>query len=183
MESGKVKNYLIGGLVCLVAALAFGIEPVQRVINEAARKGTLKGVESCIEYSSSDLLSMEAVRVVCTKAFQKRLYHNDHATGRAGPRLTQGTVGWGGTLENKTPDHVTTWIRISVSIFDTEGAEQEYFAEMPIWIDPMDETAFTVELPDLKREQLEDIEFCENDELNPKACVGWGVIDVMGLTI
>ncbi|MGC9417822.1 MAG: hypothetical protein ACP5EN_02510 [Rhodovulum sp.] len=178
-----MKNYLIVGLVCLVAALIIGIEPVQQAVNEATRSGTLKGVETCMDYSRSDLLSKEAVRAACVKTFQKRLYHNDHATGRAGPRTDRRTVVWQGILENKTPDHVTTWVQISVSIFDADGTEQELVAETSIWIDPLSEEEFEVELPELKHEQLEKIEFCERDDPAPKACMTWGVVDIMGVKI
>ncbi|MBL3565386.1 hypothetical protein JMM59_10275 [Rhodovulum sulfidophilum] len=178
-----MKNYLIVGLLIVIASLVIGIEPVQRVINEATRKGTLIGIENCMSYSSSDLLSERAVRATCVRTFQKHLYHNDYATGRAGPRINQQTVGWGGGLENKTADHVTTWVKIAVGIFDVEGNEQEYFAETPIWIDPLDEAEFRVDLPDVKHEQFESFEFCEYNDPAPKACVTWGVIEIMGVTI
>ncbi len=97
--------------------------------------------------------------------------------------MDQRTVSWGGILQNKTADHVTTWIRISVSIYDADGTEQEFDAETPIWIDPLDEAEFRVELPDLKPEQLDNIEFCDHDDLAPTACITWGITDVMGLAI
>ena len=178
-----MKNYLISALICLVAALAYGIEPVQRVINEAANRGTLRGVEKCMEYSKSELLSKDAVKASCVKAFHKRLYLPDLATGKAGPRVDQEMVGWEGVLENKTADHVTTWIQIGVSIFDKDGKEQEVFAETPIWIDPMGETNFQVEFPDLKPGQLDTIDWCGLDDQAPKACFSWGVTDMMGLEI
>ncbi|MEO9572972.1 MAG: hypothetical protein ABJ360_02235 [Roseobacter sp.] len=178
-----VKNYIIIGLACLVAALAFGVEPVQRGINETVNKGTLKGVETCLSYSKSELISNEAVRATCVTAFQKPLYGNDHATGRAGPRLDQRYVAWEGELENKTSDHVTTWIRVSVSIYDADGAEQEFFGDTTIWIDPLDEAAFRVELPELEREKFDSIEFCDHDDLTPSACLTWGVVETMGLAI
>jgi hypothetical protein len=183
MEKSYVKNYLIWGLICLLAALVFGIKPVQRVINEAANRGTLRGAETCMNYSASELLSPEVIRATCVQSFQKRLYGRDHATGRAGPRIDQRTVSWVGTLKNKTSEHVTTWIRISVIIFDADGAKQERFAETPIWIDPLGEAEFRVELPDLGREQLDDIDFCNDDDESPKACITWGITDVMGLAI
>lgn len=183
MEIGQLKNYLIVGLLIIIAALVIGIEPVQRVINEATRKGTLSGIENCMSYSSSDLLSELAVRATCVRTFQKHLNHNDHATGRAGPRMNQQTIGWEGTLENKTADHVTTWVKISVGVFDAEGNEQEFFSETPIWIDPLDEAEFSVDLPDVKHEQFESFEFCEHDDPAPKACVTWSVVGIMGVTI
>ena len=178
-----MKNYLIGGLICIVAAMAFGIEPVQRKINELANRGTLRGVERCMEYSKSDLLSQDAIRAACVQSFHNRLYIPELAIGQAGPRIDQEKVTWGGILENKTADHVTTWIRIAVTIFDAEGAKQEVFAETTIWIDPMGKAEFRVELPDLKREQFDKIEFCEMEEKAPKACMGWGITDLMGLSI
>lgn len=178
-----MKNYLIGGLICLVAALVFGVDPVQRVINEVTNRGTLKGVERCMDYTKSELLSQDVVRATCVQSFHNRLYIPDLATGKAGPRIDQGEVGWGGTLENKTPDHVTTWIRIAVTIFDAEGTKQEVFAETPIWIDPLGEAEFRVELPDLEREQFDHIAFCDEDDEAPKACMQWGVPGVMGLAI
>lgn len=178
-----MKNYVIGGLIFLVAALAFGIEPVQRVINEAINRGTLRGVEACMNYSKSELLSQEAVRATCVQSFHYQLYIPDLAAGQAGPLIDQDKVGWGGTLKNKTPDHVTTWIQIAVTIFDADGNQQEIFADTPIWIDPTGEADFQVELPDLKRKQLDGIDFCDNDDKAPKACVSWGIAKVMGLTI
>lgn len=179
----SMKNYLIGGLICLVAALAFGIEPVQRVINEATNQGTLRGVEKCMDYSKSELLSQDAVKATCVQAFHNRLYLPDLAMGQAGPRIEQGKVSWGGILENKTTDYVTTWIRIAVTIFDADGTKQEVFAETPIWIAPLNDAEFLIELPDLKREQFDDIEFCDHDDEAPKSCMGWGITDVKGLTI
>jgi len=178
-----VKNYIIAGLIFVLAALVFGIGSVQRVINETANRGTLRGAETCIDYSASKLLSLDAIRAKCVQSFQRRLYGNDYATGLAGPQIDQQTVVWSGTLANKTPDHVTTWIRISVSIFDVGGNEQEFFAETPIWIDPLGEAEFRVQLPDLEREQLDDIEPCDLDDEAPKACLVWGVTDVMGLSL
>ncbi len=183
MGINRVKNFLIGGLFCLVVALVVGFEPVQRTINEATNKGTLKGVETCMSYSDSELLSSEAVKATCVAAFQKRLYHNDHAIGRAGPLTKNGVVNWGGVLENKTPDHVTTWLRISVVIHDDEGAELEYFAATQIWIDPLEETEFEVELTDLDPAKLDGLEFCENDNATPTDCMTWGITDLFGLSI
>ena len=178
-----MKNYLIVGLVLVVAAQAFGIGPVQRVVNEAINRGTLKGVESCMDYSKSNLLSQEALRTTCVQSFHTPLYDPDLADGQAGPRIDQGMVAWGGTLENKTPDHVTTWVKLSVSFFDTDGKEKEYFAETPIWIDPMGKAEFKVDMPDLKPEQFNVMEFCDLDDPKPKNCMAWGVTGVMGLAI
>jgi hypothetical protein len=182
MENSWVKNYLIVALACLVAALVFGIKPVQEVVNEAMNRGTLKGAETCMEYSASQLLAADAVKAMCIQSFQKPLYSNDHATGQAGPSVNQQTVSWGGVLENKTSDHVTTWVRISVIVFDGDGAKQEVFAETPIWIDPLGEAEFEVELPDLQPEKLIN-EFCDHDDEAPKSCMTWGIVEVMGLAV
>ena len=179
----KLKNYLIVALLCAVAVLAFGLEPIARSVNEALRHGTLTGAEKCMSYSSGQLLSEDAAQTTCVSTFQTRLYHNDHATGRAGPRLNGATVAWGGTLENKSSDHVTTWIRISVSIFDDEGEKQEVSAETKIWIDPLDKADFQVDLLSLEAETLQNFEFCDLDDEEPKSCMGWGVTDVMGLRL
>lgn len=179
-----MKNYLIAGLICLVAAMAFGIEPVQRAINETTNRGTLRGVETCMDYSKSALLSQDAVKAACVQSFQNRLYAApDSEIGQAGPRIDKERGGWGGTLENKTSDHVTTWIRIVVTIFEADGTKQEVFAETPIWINPLGEAEFWVELPDTKLDQFDGMDFCEIGDKAPKSCMGWGVIDMMGLAI
>jgi hypothetical protein len=98
-------------------------------------------------------------------------------------RIEQGEVGWGGRLENKTNDHVTTWIMIAVIVFDADGKEKEVFAETPIWIDPMGEADFEVVLPELEPEQFEKIDFCGDDNQSPKACFAWAVAEVKGLAI
>lgn len=178
-----MKNYLIGGLVCLVAFSIIGLEPWQRLINEATKKGTLRGVETCMVYSSSELLSGDAVKAACVSTFQKNLYNGDLATGRAGPRNNQQTVSWGGILQNKTSDHVTTWIKVSVSIFDADGTEQEFQAETSIWIDPLSEANFRVELAELEWEQIKNIKFCNHEDAEPKACMTWDTPEIKGLTI
>jgi hypothetical protein len=183
MEDSQLKNYLIGGLICLVAALTIGVEPVQRFMNEATSSGTLRGVEKCVDYSKSELLSQDAIKASCVQSFHKRLYLADLATGKAGPRVEEGIVNWEGNLENKTADHVTTWVQVGVSIFDKDGKEQKAFAETPIWIDPMGEASFQVEFPDLKPEQLEGTDWCDLEDQAPKECFSWGITDVMGLTI
>jgi hypothetical protein len=116
-------------------------------------------------------------------AFQKALYSNDHATGKAGPRVDQQAVSWGGLLENKTHDHVTTWIRLTVGIFDAEGIEQSFSAETLIWIDPLDQAAFRVELPDVSAEQLDSLEFCASEDAALKSCVSWGISEMKGLSL
>lgn len=178
-----MKNFLIGGLICLVAALAIGVEPLQRLANEKINWGTLKGVETCLSYSSSELLSEEAVRLTCVLAFQKPLYRNEHATGLAGPRIEQTIVSWAGELENMAHDHVTTWIRLEVSIFDENGIDQAFAAETSIWIDPLDQTEFRVELPDLNGDLFEGLEFCELEDDAPKNCVSWGIAEMKGLSL
>lgn len=178
-----MKNYLIGGLICLVAALTIGIEPVQRFMNEAVNRGTLRGVEKCMDYSKSELLSQEAVKASCVQSFHRRPNLPGLATGQAGPRIDNEVVGWAGRLENKTSDHVTTWIEIVVILFDKEGKEKEFFAETPIWINPLGEAEFRVEFPDLEPKRLDELKFCDRDDEAPMDCMDWGVADVMGLAI
>ena len=183
METSSVENYLIGGLICTIAILIVGVEPLQRLLNESINKGRLKGVENCRAYSNSELVSEEAVKATCVSTFQKYLYDGNLANGRAGPRNNQNTVSWGGTLQNKTSDHVTTWIEISVSIFDADGTEQKIQAVTSIWIDPLNEADFMVELPDLEWDKFDNIEFCDHENLVQKACMTWGITNLMGLAI
>ena len=182
-ETGKVKNYFIGFLVCIVVALLIGVDPVRKIANEAMNQGTVRGVDTCMSYSNSAALSKEAVRAMCVRTFQKRLYHGDYATGRAGPRGDLRTVSWSGTLQNKISDHVTTWIRISVTLYDADGVRQEFSAETPIWIEPLSEAEFKVEVPNLEPKQIRNIGFCDLDDLAPITCMDWGVTDIMGLSI
>ncbi len=178
-----MKDLIIVGLVCLVAALVFGFEPVQRTINVAIFSGTLRGVESCMDYSRSDLLSEEAVQATCISSFQRRLFGSDFATGRAGLRLERGEVSWGGLLRNETSDHVTTWVNITVYVFDAEGNEQEFEADTAIWIDPLGEAEFIVNLPDLESEQIGDLRLCDHESVELISCMTWGIYGVEGLSI
>ncbi|PZX42071.1 hypothetical protein LY56_02364 [Roseinatronobacter thiooxidans] len=178
-----MKNYFIGFLVCIVVALMIGVDPVKKIANEAMNQGTVRGVDTCMSYSNSAALSKEAVRAMCVRTFQKRLYHGDYATRRAGPRGELRTVSWSGTLQNKISDHVTTWIRISVTLYDADGVRQEYSAETPIWIEPLSEAEFKVEVPNLEPEQIRNIKFCYLDDLAPTTCMAWDVIDIMGLSL
>jgi hypothetical protein len=178
-----VKNYIIGGLLCVVAALAIGIEPVQRAFNETVNQGTLRGVDNCLSYTSSELLSDESVKATCVNAFQERVYGQDMASGKGGPRPNQTSVNWVGVLDNKTADYVTTWIMVTVSIYDEDGNEEEFVADTSIWIDPKADAEFTVELPDVELERFDNIDFCALDDAAPKACMSWGITELMGLSI
>ena len=169
--------------MCLVAALALGIEPMQRLANETINGGTLRGVERCLGYSQSELLSKDAVKATCIQSFHRPLYLYDLASGEAGPRIEKESVGWGGTLDNKTSDHVTTWIRVAVTFFDAKGSKQEFYGETSIWIDPLGKAEFKVDLPELERKKVEGSEFCELDDDDPKSCMAWGITDVKGLAI
>ena len=178
-----MKNYLIVGLIGLVAALTIGVEPVQRFMNEAVNRGTVRGVENCMSYAKSELLSQDAVKASCVEAFHERLDLPDLASGEAGPRLDQGKMTWEGVLQNKTADYVITWILISVIVSDAEGKKQEVLAETSIWIDPMGKADFQVELPNLKPEQFHAIDFCDPDVQTPKACMVWELVHVKGVSI
>lgn len=177
------KNLLIVLLGCLVLGLATGFEPIKRTVNEALYRGSLKGVENCIGYTRSELVSEQATRDGCTTRFQKPLYDSNLAMGTAGPRTDDASVKWVGTLENRTPDRVTTWIEIAVKIFDSEGNEDEYTGQTQIWIDPQNEAEFLVEMPDLNPKALDELEFCDDETTSPKACMAWGIVGLMGLTI
>ena len=183
MQTGKIKNYLIGGLLCIVLMLVFGFKPVYRVMNEAVNRGTVNAVEMCLDYTRGEVLSEEAVKAVCVSTFQKRLLGNEYAFGRAGPRLVLDGVRWGGTLQNDTVDHVTTWVQVAVNVYDENGSEQKALADTQVWLEPMDETEFEVEVPDLKQEQINDLDFWDLDMPNPKSCFSWGVVAVKGLSI
>lgn len=78
---------------------------------------------------------------------------------------------------------MTTWLKISVSVFDANGIEREVFAETSIWIEPKGKAEFLVELPDLEPDQFKDVEFCDMEDKAPKGCMGWGITDLMGLAI
>lgn len=182
-ETCLFKNFLILGLACLAAVLALGFRPVQKALNEALNEGALEGAERCTEYSSSQLMSAEAVKAACVRLFQKRVYGGDPATGQAGPYLDKETVYWGGFLENKSSNYVTTWVQIEVQIYDKDGAKKVYVGETAVWIDPLGKADFQIEFTGLEREQLRDLEFCDLDDKAPKACMGWGVTDIMGLRL
>lgn len=163
--------------------MIIGFKPVQRTINEAVNRGTLTGVENCIAYSESQLISSEATRSACIRSFEKNLFSGEHASGRAGPTFTDQSVSWVGKLENKTPDHVTTWIGLSVIVYDAEGNEKEFLGDTSVWIDPLGETDFRVDLPELTRDMVDASEFCELDAASPTSCMSWGIVEVKGLSI
>lgn len=178
-----MKNWTIMGLLGLVVVLIVGFEPVQRTVNETLNGGTVRGVERCMDYSSSQLLSDQAIRRSCADTFQARLFNGEYATGRAGPWMDQGRIGWSGNLRNQTSGHITTWIRVAVWVYDEEGNETEWTAETPIWIEPLGDADFTVELNEVDRDTFDDLSFCELEALSPSNCMAWTVVEVKGLAI
>ena len=67
--------------------------------------------------------------------------------------------------------------------YDADGDKEDFQAETRIWIDPMSSTYFSVELPEMTPGQLENIEFCDRDDVQLKACMMWTITEIMGLTI
>ncbi len=178
-----MKKLAILAAVCAAAYLIIDFPKVQQTANEALRDGTLKGVEACVEYSKSELVSAETTRNACSARFQNPLYNNDFATGRAGPAFEAGAVLLKGSLENKETSHVTTWVALSFSIFDAEGKESEFPADIFIWIEPRSSTEFSVALPDLEPEKVRDLKFCDLDDENRKSCMSWGMKGIQGIEI
>ena len=78
---------------------------------------------------------------------------------------------------------MTTWIRLSVRIFDEEGNEEVFSAETPIWIDPLGQAEFGVGLPDVNPEQFDNLDFCERDDAAPTSCISWEITEMMGLSL
>jgi hypothetical protein len=74
-------------------------------------------------------------------------------------------------------------IGITATIYDADGIEQEFYVETEILIKPLNEADFRVEMAELEEEQLDDIEFCKQEDLEPTACMKWGVTEMMGLSI
>lgn len=178
-----MKNYLLAGMACIIAAMAMGIDPVLRFVNETSNRGTLKGVENCIEYEQSELISEESVKALCVQKFHRPLYLQELATGKAGLRAEGDAVSLEGKLENKTPNHVTTWVKLLIFIIDDEGKEKEVFAETSIWIDPTSEAEFKLEFPDLAPKEFENLAHCEEENSAPMSCFGWSIAEIMGLAI
>lgn len=178
-----MKNYIIAGLVCAVAALSFGIESIQKIVNEAANHGRLKGVDRCLAYTNSELLSPDAVRSSCVATFQKRYFVVGMAGGKAGPRPEREGASWSGSLDNETSNYVTTWIEITVSVFDQAGEETTFVADTSVWIDPMDTVDFAVQLVDATWDDFENTEFCDLEASERTNCMAWTISDLMGLAI
>lgn len=168
---------------CGAAYLLYDWQSVKLAVNEALHAGTLKGVENCVAYSKSDLMSAEATRYVCIDNFQKNLYDGDLATGRAGPDDYSGRVNLSGSLENKTSDFVTTWVQLYLKLYDATGTEKEFQAETYIWIEPHSTADFSVELLNLKPDGVETTMFCDVDDTSPKSCMRWGVAKIKGIEI
>jgi len=176
-----MNKFIVLACVGGAAYLLYDLQSVKQTANEALRAGTLKGVETCVAYSKSDLVSAETTRNVCIESFQKVLYNSDLATGRAGPRVASGSVSLGGSLENKTPDFVTTWVKVSFALYDSSGKEKEFLADTYIWIEPRSSADFSVELPELKPDDVQSVEFCDHDDDTPKSCMSWGIVKMKGI--
>ena len=58
---------------CAAAYLVFDFPKVQQAANKALRDGTLQGVEACVEYAKSELVTLETTRNACSARFQKYL--------------------------------------------------------------------------------------------------------------
>ncbi len=178
-----MKNFIILICLCAAAYILYDLQSVKLALNKSLRDGTLQGVENCVAYSRSELVSVETTRNVCVENFHIELFDGDFATGRAGPKDMSGEAGWAGTLENKTAGHVTTWVRVSVSLFDADGKEKEYEANTYVWIEPQSSTNFQVGLSELAPSELKSVEFCDRDDGSPKSCVSWGIVRIKGIKI
>lgn len=180
-----MKNFVILLTVGTAAYLLSTLLPVKIALNESLNGGTLKGVENCVTFSASELVSPETTQNACVAKFQKQLFDGDLVNGRAGPRFKDGKVFLGGNLQNDTTGHVTTWVRAYLGVYDEKGNKKEFSGETFIWIEPQSTTALNVELYGIERNELEDLEFCPRDEEESThaSCIYWGVSRVMGIEI
>ena len=178
MKIGLIIAAIFGGWL-----LINGVTPIKRTVNEFANMGVLEGVERCLEYSSSELVSPETVRDLCTQKFRKPIYDGDAATGRAGPREIGGTVYLVGTINNKLPNFITTWVQFEFSIYDDIGSERAIRTASVFWIEPLSSSDFQVELPDIKSADFAGFEFCPHDESEKKRCIAWGTPRIEGIKL
>jgi cAMP phosphodiesterase len=178
-----MNKFVILACVGGAAFLLYDLQSVKQAVNEALRWGTLKGVETCVAHSKSDLVSAETTRNVCIESFQRVLYNRDLATGRAGPKVAAGGVNLDGFLENKTSGFVTTWVKVAFELYDASGETREFQADTYIWIEPRSSTDFSVALPDLEPDEVQSVEFCDHDDTLPKSCMTWGIVEIKGIEI
>ncbi|PHO03021.1 hypothetical protein CSC82_13940 [Rhodobacteraceae bacterium 4F10] len=178
-----MKTLAVLAALCAAAYLIFDFTKVQQTANEVLRDGTLQGVEACVDYTESDLITTETTRNACSARFQKRLSSGDFATGRAGPSLKGDRVLLEGSLENKKTSHVTTWVALRFYTFDADGKESTFSTDTSLWIEPRSTTEFSVVLPDLEPKKIRDLEFCHHEDEKPKSCMSWGVIEIQGIKI
>lgn len=178
-----MNKFLALAAMCGAAYLLYDFQSVKQLANETLRDGKFTGVEACVAYSESDLVSAQTTRNACSERFQKRLFDGDFATGRAGPKTRSGSVYLEGSLENKLSNHVTTWVELSFYIFDLDGKESKFYTDTYVWIEPRASYEFSVALPDISAEDVRDLEFCDHDDESPKSCMSWGVRGIKGVEL
>lgn len=101
-------------------------------IQERRHSGTLRGVEHCVKYNHSDLVSEADIRTSCAQKHSKEM-PTWNLNGRATYRDTGHT--FGGTLKNNTSDIVYTQIEVWIEHED-ENLGREYLFLRNVWLPP-----------------------------------------------
>lgn len=57
----------------LLFTLLSGCKPVENIINEIFNQGTARGLVKCIELNNTEIVSLDAIRMSCTKTIDEKI--------------------------------------------------------------------------------------------------------------
>lgn len=180
-----MKKFAALMCICIAAYVLYNLQTVKMTVNESLNSGTLRGVENCVSYSTSELVSTETTRNSCVARIQKSVPNAHLINGLAGPRVRNGQAFLDGDLNNDTSGHIATWFRAYIGVHDETGKRSEYSGETFIWVEPQSSQEFSIELDGAEPEQFQGLDFCpkSENESTYKSCIVWGVSRVRGIEI
>lgn len=129
-------------------------KPAKETFNELLNAGRLQGVSRCVELSTTDLISNEAIRRTCVAKFERDIpqKHLFQISGSGGPEKRGEKRVFAGTLANASSDYVVTQLVIEVR-FSANATSKAvaaaprrsiYTVSLTDWIEPgEDDESFT----------------------------------------
>ncbi len=136
--------------------LSAGCDEINAVIDNTLYKGTLKGVQLCVDRNETDILSRQDIRTSCASKHEKSM-PNVYVTGEAHlityarPNRTR----FYGRIENGSATFViggpvvVTSVTVTAYYYDSDGKMHSFSYPLKgIWIEPGKSHSFSTDIED-----------------------------------
>ena len=158
-------------------------KPAKISFNKFWNEGTVEGATSCVEYTSTALLTDAAIKQFCLNQFEEKLppwglYAID---GRAGPKEQFGARTFAGVLTDLPETYLVTGFQVEVNFRgETFDNNRTYTADVRGLFEPLGEPIeFETRVIDDAPDDWAELPNCEAD--SSRNCWSWDISEAWGL--